>query len=217
MAIAYEILRLREGTGYSSSASNSGGKQTIKQEITQSYYVKAYDDAGGTLVPEQVTDSMAGLADGLPKVNQSIYYDPIANVVGYGSICTSKKVKRTKENGLVFKVDVVFGNAGPAGVSGSGGQKESDEQQGPPKTSVDDLPTTVTPQISEREIVLYQDLTPEADGGPLNTRLILGTREPFGAPVTMTQSQLTLTVTQYENSISFQTMMDRSFKVNSNT
>jgi len=75
------------------------------------------------------------------------------------------------------------------------------------------LPTTVTAAITSEDVVLYKDLGTTVED-PRNCRMMKGVREMFNAPVVEQQPRLTLTVTQYEPAISFQTMMDRSYKVN---
>jgi hypothetical protein len=213
MALTYEICQLRN-TDYSCESAG-GDKQAVKWNIGVSYLVKVTDPANPTFNPSDINEASVAMAPGLPRVNRTTYYDSVANSVCYGIVCTSKKVKRTKENGTVFIVDVKYTSKGSG--QGTGTSDEDNNQFESPVTNITDISPIVTAEISSEDVVLYKDkgdanAAPSVD--PQNTRMMNGVREPFGAPVVENQSRLTLTVTQYESSITFQQMMDRSYKVN---
>jgi hypothetical protein len=209
MAIEYTVKQLR-ATTYDCKAGGGAG-QSVKYTLKVPYLVTVKDDADPDFNPSKVVEGMVQSAVGLPYVNKTTYYDEITDTVGYGLLCTSKTVKRTNENGLVFKVEATYTSVSSDGKKST--ESPQEEPFGSPSVSLSDLPTTVTAAITSEDVVLYKDLGTTVED-PRNCRMMKGVREMFNAPVVEQQPRLTLTVTQYEPAISFQTMMDRSYKVN---
>lgn len=223
MALGFNICRLRS-TSYSATSNNSGGRKTCTLNFTERYLV----EATGISSPDQVTDIQVAFASGIPVVNYNTWYDPTTGLGVPLAICKSKSVKRLDNNGFVFHVDVSYATEQPQGGS-KGSTSNGPEQEtapAPPPVDVTDISPQISRSITGREIVLYEapaydntgaHLGPVA-GQPITTRIMPsdGNRlqERFDAPVTRMKPMLTLSITQFEDTFSNQTMMDRCYKVN---
>lgn len=219
MALGFNVCRTRS-TSYSATSNNSEGRKTCTLNFTEKYLV----EATGIVSPDQVTDIQVAFAAGIPIVNYHTWYDPTTGL-GYPlAVCKSKSVKRLDNNGFLFHVDVTYATEPPKGDKSNGPEQESVPQT--PPNDVTDITPQVSRSITGREIVLYE--APAYDnsgtpigataGEPVTTRIMPSNgnrlQERFDAPVTRTKPMLNLSITQFENSFSNQTMMDRCYKVN---
>jgi hypothetical protein len=193
------IVKEKRSTGISISGSEdeSTGKQTVKQSVTTTYWVTAtgYSD------PRYITDAEVACAAGLPVVNSTTWYSSISGVGLPSAVCRSKSVKRLSDNGFVFEVECEFETP----------SLEGEDCAGVPPATVDDLLPSVQSQISSYERVLYSDKNGE------QCWKLPGTKTPFSSPITETIPIFSLTITQYEASISFEDQIARSYKTNSDT
>lgn len=181
----------------SGSEDEKTGKQSVSQSITTTYRVIAT----GYASPDMVTDAQVACAAGLPSVNVTTWYSSIAGVGLPQAVCRSKSVTRLSENAFVFDVDCEFSTP----------ELEGEDCVGAPPLSLTDITPSVQSQIGSYERVLYADKDGEA------CWRLPGTLTPFSAPVTETIPTLSLKITQYESSLSFDDQLARSFKTNSDT
>ena len=218
MALGFNVCQLR-ATSYTASANNSAGRKSATIGFSKRFLV----EATGIDSPDDVTDLQVAYANGIPLVNYHTWYDPNTGL-GYPlAVCNSKTVKRLENNGFFFHVDCTFQTE----ASGQSKQGNGPTQEEPAEVPPVDV-TDITPQISRsivgREIVLYE--APAFEAGPnggtsmgvRTTRVMPSTgntlKELFDAPVTRTKPLLQLNVTQFENTFSNSTMMERCYKVN---
>jgi hypothetical protein len=160
--------------------------------------------------PMSVTEAHVYLQAGtwpngkLPIVNRSIYK--------FGSfylpffVCRNKSLKRNPKRRSQFDVSCAFE------FSGEGGEGSEPQEEDVPLTSI--APRVET-TIEETTIALYRDFTPSADGGP--KAIITPNRNFFAEPTLCRVPVLTLRITQYEESITYEQMLDRSLKCNETT
>ncbi len=132
----------------------------------------------------------------LPSVNRSIYVFGDYYVPYW--VCRSKTIKRdpNKRNWFTAQCNFEF-------------EGEDEPQQ---QTDPEELPT-LTPKvessIEEVTFVLYKDYsTPAKD-------ILTPTGNWYAEPTLTRQPCLTLTITQYENAMTFQQQLDRSLRCNS--
>ena len=219
MALGFNVCRLRS-TSYSATSNNSGGRKSCSVSFSERYLV----EATGITSPDDVTDIQVAYASGIPLVNYNTWYDPSTGL-GYPlAICKSKSVKRLDNNGFLFHVDVTYATEQPQGGASNGPEEETSPE--PPPVDVTDISPQISRSITGREIVLYEapaydntgsHLGP-TEGLPITTRIMPSNgnklQERFEAPVTRTKPLLNLSITQFEDTFTNQTMMDRCFKVN---
>lgn len=201
MSFTFEVCKTGD-EGYNvSGTTGKGSSRNTSQTFSQSYLVKV-KGANGELISEdmsQVAAAQAGLADGLPIVQRTVYRNDDAGVFHPYAICMSKDVKRRKDQPALFDVTCTFkANAQEIEFAGTS------EVQSPA-----DLKPEVVVSTGEDEVVLYSD----AIGQPCYR--FSGTKEWFQRPVTAKYPVLTLTVTQYEKYISYADIQNRSYRTNS--
>ena len=222
MAITSTVCQLRS-TSYTASANNAGGMKSATIGFSKRFLVEFKDDADDDFQGSQVTELNAAYANGIPLVNYHTWYDPNTGL-GYPlAVCNSKTVTRLENNSAAFYVDVTFQTESSGSSSQGNGPDKEDPEDVPtePPADVSDISAKVTRAIQGREIVLYEAPAYGSNNnfvGNISTRLIPSfngkLRDMFDAPVTRTKPLLNITITQFEDEFTNQTMMDRCFKVN---
>lgn len=198
MAIQYDICEKRSGGSYRSQGSyGEGGRRLATQTMTREFRVIASDPVNPNLAPEDVSEHVVGCAPGLPRVMSSVYVDDSGLINPY-AIAMSKSVQRNSGNGLLFDVSVSY-------------QTRSLEVEGclvSPPTTPTDLTPEVTASVSSTQRTLYTDY----NGDQCNR--FAGVNFPFPEPVTTDIPTLVLTISQYETSVSYSQILERSYVTN---
>jgi hypothetical protein len=198
MAIEYDICEKRSGGSYRSQGSyGEGGRRLATQTMTRVFRVIAYDNANPNLGPEDVSEHVVGCIPGLPRIMSSVYVDDSGLINPY-AIAMSKSVQRNASNGLLFDVTVSY-------------QTRSLEVEGclvSPPNSPADLSPEVTASVASTQRVLYTDYS----GDQCNR--FAGVNFPFPEPVVTDIPTLVLTISQYENAVSYSEILERSFVTN---
>ncbi len=224
MAKQYSVCQMRD-TGYSSSANNSGGKKSVQITINVSYRVIVTDPADPDFTGADVTDLEVAFAPGLPLVNYNTYYDFHNNVGMPLAVCKSKSVKRDSSASNMFVVSCSFQTEPASSKNGKTQEKASDATQPPPAT-----PTDVDPVVSYSMGVIERVLdsapayaTDDSALGELDTNLLPCDQtadcagdwgEEFRMPVTKKVPTVTMTITQFESTWSWEKILERGYKVN---
>lgn len=141
-------------------------------------------------------------ASGLPTVNKSIYY--FAGKVIPFAICNNLSATQDDRAGQRWTVRAQY-------KSFNKNQNQDDNEPIAPPAAITNLGTSEEPTLEEYEQVLYEDksTTPKA------IRLPSGAF--FSEPVMERVPSLTIKLTQYESSITYEQMLARKFKVNDAT
>ena len=193
MAITYGFCETRTSSYSSSATLAKGGKPTtVITTVNQTFrcIVRGTDEA--------VSDAQVACQDALPKVGFSNFYSAATGQVLYNAICVSKNVTRHKSNKYVFDITCTYKTQ----------PLDAEVCLGNPVNDLVDIGPTVQASISGRDRVLYTDYDSKA------CSRFDGTKMMFNIPVVGKDPVLTLTISQFESGISYETMMDRSYIVN---
>jgi hypothetical protein len=192
-------------TSDSTSNASRQGDDAVSQSAQTAYQIiiKPVQEDGVTpVLPSDVPTELVRNFPELPQVNgDTYYYGGIANAY---LICSGKSIARDSANRLKFIATVSW-------ESQQTNSTEKGGEGGTPPTNLTDITPTVSAKITPQQIPMWVD-----KDGKQCWRLP-GTGTPFSTPVVETIPVLTLTITQYEASMDYQTMMDRSYKLNSDT
>ena len=141
-------------------------------------------------------------ATGLPVVNVSIYY--FNNEVIPFVICREKTARQDGDASAKWVVTASY-------KSFTGNQTEAQNTPVAPPVALSSLGTSEEPSLGEMEKVIYEDKasTPK--------KILLPSGAFFAEPVLERVPILTVKLTQYESSITYQQMLDRKFTVNDDT
>ena len=190
-------------TSESSSTATRSDDEKVTQTASVSYIVivEAEGDPADTdpILPHTVSTDLIRTCPELPLVNGSTY--------NYGGtknpylICSGKTVTRDPDNRLKFDVTCEFSTQAP-----SDSEQGDEDSQDP--VDLDDIEPTVSVTIGYIEKPIYTDM----DGEQC---FMLPSKTPYPSPVMQKVPTLTLVITQYEPSITFATMLERSYKLNS--
>ena len=192
-------------TSESSSTATRSDDEKVTQTASVSYMViveaEPVDpaDPADPILPHTVSTDLIRTCPELPLVNGSTY--------NYGGtknpylICSGKTVTRDPDNRLKFDVTCEFSTQAP-----SDSEQGDEDSQDP--VDLDDITPTVSVTIGYIEKPIYTDM----DG---NQCFRLPSETPYPSPVMQKVPTLTLVITQYEPSITFATMLARSYKLNS--
>lgn len=219
MAFNFSVCKVGDDSYRVSGSTGQGNSRSTTQNFTQTYIVKTLGENGGLYSGNaaEINAAIVGRANGLPVVNKSIYYDADSGTIHPYAICTSKDIKRRKEAPAIFDVSCTFQ-----------AKTESESEHNELPSSPESLRPEVTVGLDGKERVLYQDFgtafaTPDVRTAAESKQCWMfeasdGT-DTFGmiqypAPVTTQIPLLTLTVSQYEEYVSYQQILDRSYKTN---
>lgn len=200
MSFTFEVCKTGDEGYQVSGTTGKGSSRNTTQSFSQTYLVKAIGSDGQLLKDNlsQVAAAQAGLADGLPIVQRTVYRNDDAGVFHPYAICMSKDVKRRKDQPALFDVTCTFKTTSMETEFAGTEQVQSPE----------DLSPEVVVSTGEDEVVLYSDTL-----GHQCYRFGV-TKEWFQRPVTAKYPVLTLTVTQYEKYISYADIQNRSYRTN---
>lgn len=189
-------------TSFSIKGSKSeGGKDLVNHTATKNYRVVAKKSFSfENLTFGDVTEAHVACDPRLPVVNRSTWFSARTGLSMPFAVCRSKDVSRESGNGLIFNVSCNF-ETGPI---------ETEQCQATPPSNGDELLPQVSIEVGSYDRVLYADKV-----GVQCWKLPTGS--PFQSPVTETIPTLRLTITQFETYVSFEDILDRSFKCNSAT
>ena len=187
-------------TSESSSTATRSDDEKVTQTASVSYIVIVEEDQDSDpiIVPSNVSTDLIRTCPELPLVNGSTY--------NYGGtknpylICSGKTVTRDPDNRLKFDVTCEFSTQAPSD------SEQGDEDSQEPAT-LDDIEPTVSVTVGFIEKPIYVD----KDG---NQCFRLPSETPYPSPVMEKVPTLTLVITQYEPSITFEQMLQRSYKLN---
>ena len=224
MAKQYSVCQMRD-TGYSSSSNNSGGKKSVQITINVSYRVIVTDPADPDFTGADVTDLQVAFAPGVPLVNYHTYYDQYNGVGMPLAICKSKTVKRDSGASNMFVVSCTFATEPAQSKNGKKQENPQDATQPPPVTPTD-IDPVVSWSMGVREVVIDSAPAYAADDtalGTIDTNLL--PCDPtatcadewgveFNQPVTQQRPTVTMTLTQFETSWSWEKLLERGYKVN---
>ena len=198
--MAFTVLSVRETfeSGFSVSGSVSEGRQQISSSATKQFIVitSASD-------PSDVSEVEVGCLGSLPVVNRSTWVSADGASYLPFAVCRSKDVQRRSDNGFVFDVSCTYET----------GETEGEQCASAPPVNLTDITPTVTANIGSYERTLYSDKSNPS----VQCWQYEGTKTPFAQPVLETIPTLQLVIEQFEASITFDQMLERSFKVNSTT
>jgi len=191
-------------TSESSSSVSREGDDAVNQSAVTSYQIVVKPHRNGDpntpVTPSEVPTELVRNIPELPFVNSNTYY--YGGISNPYLICSGKSVTRDEDNRLKFNCTVSWSSQKPD-TSEKGGDG------GSPPANLTDITPTVSAKITPQQVPMWVD----KDGN--QCWRLPGTGTPFQQPVVETIPVLTLTITQYEASIDYQTMMDRSYKLNS--
>lgn len=194
-------------TSIGSSGATRQGSDKVMQTAITSYRVDVepleLDGITEVAASDVPTELIRSLPE-IPSVNGSVYY--YGGIINPYLICSGKQVERDSNRRMSFNVTVNWSSPDPSDSEKGGKDGESE-----PPANLSDILPTVSQQITAKQIPMWVD-----KNGKQCWRMP-GTGTPFSTPVVETIPILSIIVTQYESSITYQQMMDRSFKLNSDT
>lgn len=207
----FDIRRKTEGTYSSSGSYGKGESRQSTQSIKIKYLVeaippdgKAAQGTGGDNAPEKMNEHYVGCITSLPRVMGSVYYDPDTELLNPYAICMSKDVTRNAQNPYLYEVSCTFKTRAL--------ETENCTVLRSSVSTPTDISPEVTVQVNGTQRVLYQDLY-SGD----QCYMYEGIKERFASPVTTDIPNLTLSISQYEASVTYAQILARSYTVNSAT
>jgi hypothetical protein len=202
MAISYDICETRDNSSYKSAGSyGQGGRRLATQTMTRSFRVIASDDADPNFNPSDLDPHEVGCLPSLPRVQQSVYYNPVSGLLNPYAICLNKTVTRRRDNASVFDVVCSFQTRA----------LETENCLVSPPTNPTDLTPEKTASVESTERVLYTDYQGK------QCFKFEGVDHEFPEPVATDIPTLVLTISQYETSVSYAQILQRSFVTNNAT
>ncbi len=196
--MAWSLVDICEsfGSSFQVSGSVDGGRSKINHSATKSFVVRT-----SATNFSDVDEVQVGCLSALPVVNRTTWVSPDgASYMPY-AVCRSKSVQRRSENGFVFDVTCEY----------STGDVDSEQCVSSPPNSLSEIDPQVTVNIGSYDRSLYAD----RDGK--QCWQYEGTETPFGAPVMEKIPTVQLVIEQFEASVTYEQMLERSFKVNKGT
>ncbi|QDV86913.1 hypothetical protein [Planctomycetes bacterium TBK1r] len=197
MAYTYTPHELRTGR----QMSFAGKGDSVSITWTTEYRVAVEASGGDSLADVDPYNVIT--ASGLPTVNSSIYYFG-GQVIPF-VICRNKTATMDPKHLGEWKVKCSY-------KTFTGNQTEAENAPMAPPAAITNLGTAEQPSLGEIEKVLYEDKTPTTP-----QKVTLPSGAWFAEPVMERIPVLTIKLTQYESSITYQQMLDRKFKVNDDT
>ena len=199
MSFTYTYCENRQSKFSVSGSTTPSGISTVSHTATRTFTVFT-----SALTPAHVSDVDVGCIAELPVVNRSTWYSPVTGTSMPFAICRSKSVTRRTDNAFVFDVVCEY----------STGSVESEQCAAAPPVNLTDITPTVTATIGSYDRTIYTDKTA---AGAKQCWSYEGTDTPFANPVMEKIPTLQLVIEQFEASITYEQMMERSFKVNDAT
>ena len=210
MTFNYSVCKVGDDSYRVSGSTGQGNSRNTTQSFTQNYIVKVLDPDGKLYTgnPSEINTAIVGQAQGLPTVQKSIYYDADSGTIHPYAVCTGKDVKRRRDAPMVFDVTCSFQS-----------KTETESMDNETVTQPTDIRPEVTVSVSGKDRVLYTDFgtdfaTPTARTTSEQCWMFQNIKLQYPSPVVTQIPLLTLTISQYENYVSYAQIMQRSFKVN---
>lgn len=197
MAFEFDVAETRSGRSF--SLDGKGDEITIAWE--KNFRVKVTATEGDSL--DDVSEFDLVTADGIPKINKSIY-ESGGKILPF-VICRNVKADRDAKNKSLWYVKTKY-----RGV-GASGEITFLEPIDPPD-NVTDITPKIVEKFGEVERVLYQDYT-----SPTPKPIVTPLKRFFAEPVVERVPTLTLQISKYESTVSYQTLLDRMLRMNSTT
>lgn len=196
--MAWSLISIREsfGSSFQISGNTDGGRSRTNHTATRSFVVIT-----SALGFEDVNEVEVGCLPALPVVNRSTWVSPDGSSYMPYAVCRSKSVQRRSDNGLIFDVTCEYET----------GDVDAEQCVSAPPDDLDDIAPQVTANIGSYDRSMYTDKDGE------QCWQYEGTKTPFGSPVMEKIPTLQLVVEQFEASITYEQMLERSFRVNSST
>lgn len=193
MAFTYTVCETRDSGISIRGRIDQQGQRWVNHSADRNYRVVT-----SAATPAHVTDIEVACITELPVVNTTAWYSSTAGVAMPFAVCRSKEVTRSPENAFIFDVSCTFET----------GEIQAEQCAATPPSALSDITPLVTATVGSYERVLYADKE-----GNQCWRLP-GTETPFASPITETIPTLTLTVEQFEAAVTYDQLLERSFKVN---
>jgi len=213
MTFNYSVCKVGDDSYRVSGSTGQGNSRNTTQNFTQNYIVKVLDPDGKLYTgnPSEINTAIVGQAQGLPTVQKSIYYDADSGTIHPYAVCTGKDVKRRRDAPMVFDVTCNFQS-----------KTETESMDNETVTQPTDIRPEVTVSVGGKDRVLYSDFgtdfaTPTVRNSPPVSEqcwMFENIKLQYPTPVVTQIPLLTLTISQYENYVSYAQIMQRSFKVN---
>jgi hypothetical protein len=210
MTFNYSVCKVGDDSYRVSGSTGQGNSRNTTQNFTQTYIVKVLDPDGKLYTgnPSEINTAIVGQADGLPTVQKSIYYDADSGTIHPYAVCTGKDVKRRRDAPTVFDVSCSFQ-----------AKTETESLDNETVSQPTDIRPEVTVSLSGKDRVLYSDFgtdfsTPSARTDSEQCWMFKNIKLQYPSPVVTQIPLLTLTISQYETSVTYAQIMQRSFKVN---
>jgi len=181
---------------------SEGGKDLVNHTASKGYraYIRKSGPNDNTSFAD-ISEATIACDYRLPIVNRTTWTSRDSNYSLPFAVCRSKDITRSPTAGNVFDIICTF-ETGPV-------ETEQCVRQAPQKP--EDIEPEVSVEIGSYDRVIYQDKDGQA------CWRLPGTNTPFQNPVVETIPTLTLIITQFENQLDTDTILERSFKVNSDT
>lgn len=197
MARRYIVTNPRQGQ--SMTVASTDDKVNISQEVV--YDVQVVDDATADYFVANANKVDVITASGLPITNLSVYYFD-GKIIPF-LICRKKTARQDRKNAALWSVTCSY----DSGDVQNG--KEGDFKAVSPPNALTDITPREEPFVDVIEEVMYKDKKDKS--------VLTPTGNFYAEPVMEEVPILTIKLTQYESSIAYQTMLDRTAKVNETT
>lgn len=193
MPVAYEVEERREGR----EIRFTGRGDTIAVTWQNEYQVVVTVSGGSSL--DDVGPYDVATAPGLPIVNRSIYLSA-GKIIPF-VVCRDKSAKQDPKNKSRWVVRVSYRSL-------TGNQTEAANQPIDPPVQLTDITPDELPDLGEIEQVLFEDKSDPAKAIKLPSGAF------FSEPVMERIPTLTIKMSQYEASITYEQMLERKFRLN---
>ena len=197
MAVTYTVDELRTGREIAFTGEADSVSITWKTE----YSVYVDDVADPTFTGASVSPYDVVTATGIPIVNRSIYYFN-SKVIPF-VICRNKTARQTQNKLKRWTVTASYKAAARAG------QDEGLFEPVTPEANAENYEPSEYAELGEIERVLYVDKSNQPK------KISLPSGNWWSEPVIERVPTLTLKITQYETSITYEQMLERKLKTNS--
>jgi hypothetical protein len=204
MSFVVKESRMGERMTFSGTGSNDAAISVV--------WHKEYDVEWTGANPKNISAVQVLRANGIPIVNRSIF--ATSTTIMPFVICRDKTAERNPDRISRWKVRTKWSTANKRSQgSGTGSSEEADNAPIAIPASVDDLPTEEHVSLGETDRVIYQT---KQQRGPIIPEQCA--RTPAGnywnEPVIERIPVFELKLTQFEESILYDQMIERKFKVN---
>ncbi len=202
-------LVVTQGRSQQMSFSGSGSNNaSIQVTWTQDFYVDIINESPSNYSAYDILS-----APGVPIVNRTVYYDSVAGTVMPFVICRNKTATQNEERLSRWTVRAQYSTPQGRGQgTGASSSQEADNEPVPVPTDLTDISPKVTVSLGETERFMWIT-KPDTFGNTYECA-----RTPAGnfwsEPVMERIPTFEMKVTQYEDFISYEDMIDRKFKTN---